>query len=362
METLIIGGGVIGLAIARELKRRRVGRVCVVEKGRVGREASWAAAGILAPQVEADEDGEFFRLCYESNKMYPNFADELKDETGIDIELDRRGVVYAGFDESDEREFEHRFRWQSAAELKIERLDRYELRSLEPDISDAAESGLLFPDDGQVENRRLVDALAASCRTLGVEIDEDINVIRVNIEAGRVAGVETDRGKISADTVVVATGAWSSHIEFGEAALPVDVKPIRGQMICYQPDSLNVQHVIYSRNGYLVPRADGRLLAGATVEDVGFDSSVTSDGRRSLQKIAVEIAPRLSDCQVADHWAGLRPFATGGLPFIGPIPGVQGSFAAVGHFRNGILLTPITARMMADQILGTGSATFAVRN
>src|SRR6476646_2057050 len=149
METLIIGGGVIGLAIARELKKRGAGRVRVLEKGRVGREASWAAAGILAPQVEADEDGEFFRLCYASNKMYRAFADELRNETGIDVELDRRGVVYLGFEETDLREFEHRFGWQSAAGLKVEKLDPAQLRTLEPDASNRAMSGLLFPDDGQ---------------------------------------------------------------------------------------------------------------------------------------------------------------------------------------------------------------------
>src|SRR6476646_5991808 len=179
METLIIGGGVIGLAIARELKKRGAGHVRVLEKGRVGREASWAAAGILAPQVEADEDGEFFRLCYESNKMYRVFADELRDETGIDVELDGRGVVYLGFDETDEREFNHRLKWQSAAGLKVKKLDRTQLKTLEADASDRAISGILFPDDGQVENRKLVEALAASAKSRGVEIEEGIEVSSV---------------------------------------------------------------------------------------------------------------------------------------------------------------------------------------
>ena len=360
METLIIGGGVIGLAIARELKKRGAARVRVLEKGRVGREASWAAAGILAPQVEADEDGEFFRLCYESNIMYQSFAGELRDETGIDVELDRRGIVYLGFDETDEREFEHRLRWQSAAGLKVERLDRGQLKILEPDVSDHVISGLLFPEDGQVENRRLVEALAASAKSLGVEIEEGVEVPGVINQNDRVAGVETSRGSVYADIVVIATGAWSSHIEFGNAASLVAVKPIRGQMICYKPDNVNVRHVIYSRRGYLVPRADGRLLVGATVEDVGFNASTTADAGYKLRDIALEIAPRLGESTVTDHWAGLRPFADGGLPFMGPIDGVEGLFAAVGHFRNGILLAPITARIMTDHLLGTSSASRAV--
>src|SRR6478672_1217691 len=132
METLIIGGGVIGLAIARELKKRGAGHVRVLEKGRVGREASWAAAGILAPQVEADEDGEFFRLCYKSNRSYRQFTDELQDETGIDVELDQSGVLYAGFDEADLTEFEHRYKWQRSAGLNVELLDRRQIKELEP--------------------------------------------------------------------------------------------------------------------------------------------------------------------------------------------------------------------------------------
>ena len=360
METVIIGGGVIGLSIARELKRRGVERVCVLERGALGREASWAAAGILAPQVEADEDGEFFRLCYESNRMYPAFAAELKDETGLDIELDRRGIVYVGFDDEDEREFENRLAWQSAAGLNVERLDRSQLKTLEPGVSDKARCGLLFPDDGQVENRKLVDALAASARSLGVRVVEGVEVTGVSVEGDRVVGVETADDRIPADRVVIATGAWSSHIELGDAALPVSVKPIKGQMICYQPDEIKVSYVVYSRRGYLVPRADGRLLAGATAEDVGFDSSTTADGLRSLQESAAEIAPGLAGYEVKDHWAGLRPYADGGLPYIGAVGGAEGLFAAVGHFRNGILLTPITARMIADAVLGTDTASHAV--
>jgi glycine oxidase len=362
METLIIGGGVIGLSIARELKRRGVDKVMVLERGRVGRGASWAAAGILAPQVEADTDDKFFRLCFESNRMYPDLAAELLDETGIDVELARHGTLYLAFDADDEKEFDHRFAWQTAAGLNLERLDPSHAKALEPDVSGSAIGGLYFPNDGQVENRKLVGALGASAKLLGVDIREGIEVQSVLSDQGKVRGVATTQGRIPADRVLITTGAWTSHIELGEARLPVEVKPIRGQMICYRPHEVAIRHVIYSRRGYLVPRADGRLLAGATAEDVGFDSGVTDEALRSLQNVAVEIAPGLGSIGVTDHWAGLRPYSVGGSPFIGPVKEVEGLFAAVGHFRNGILLTPITARMIADAVLGANNAAYKVNS
>jgi glycine oxidase len=361
-DLLIIGGGVIGLSIARELKKRGVNNVKVLERGRIGREASWAAAGILAPQVEADTDDEFFRLCFESNRMYAALADELFDETGIDVELNKNGTLYLAFDDVDEKEFDHRFQWQTAAGLELKRLDRSQVRALEPDVSDNVIGGLHFPDDGQVENRKLVDALAASAKLLGVDIREGIEVKSILSDHGRVKGVETTQGRIPVDRVVITTGAWASHIELGDTSLPVEVKPIRGQMICYRPQGVAIRHVIYSRRGYVVPRADGRLLAGATAEDVGFDSSVTDEALRLLQDIAVEIFPRLGGSKVIDHWAGLRPYSVSGSPFIGRVKEAEGLFAAVGHFRNGILLTPITARIIADAVLASNNVAFKVNS
>jgi glycine oxidase len=159
-----------------------------------------------------------------------------------------------------------------------------------------------------------------------------------------------------ADAVIIATGAWTSFIKLDKGILPMEVKPIRGQMVCYRPDELRLEHVVYSKHGYLVPRADGRLLAGATAEDVGFDRSTTVDGISALVDAAVEIVPRLNGLEIADKWAGLRPYIPGGAPLIGRVSGVDGSFAAVGHFRNGILLAPITARMIADEVLGSRAA------
>ena len=357
-DILIIGGGVIGLAIARELRRRGAGSIRILERGEPGCEASWAAAGILAPQVEADEDGEFFRLCYESNNMYPAFAAELFDETGIDIELDREGVLYAGFDESDEKEFDLRFAWQASVGLNVKKLNAAETRGLEPNISDQVASGLHFPDDGQVENRRLVAALIEFAARNAIEIAADIEAKSIAARGDSVeviAGSET----FNAGALIIATGAWTSLIQMPENALPVEVKPIRGQMICYRPPQ-NFLHVVYSRRGYVVPRTDGRLLVGATVEDVGFDKSITNKGISHLVNVGAEIAPMLRELDIADRWAGLRPYAFRDEPFIGRVSDTKNVFAAVGHYRNGILLAPITAKLIADQVLGAGIQTGAV--
>ena len=360
-DILVIGAGVIGLSIVRELRKRRLGGMRVLEKGSVGREASWAAAGILAPQVEADASDAFFELAYESNRMYDRFAAELFDETGIDVELDSTGTLYAAFYEEDSREFDVRFAWQKAAGLKIERLTTNETLKIEPSISPQVRESLLFPDDRQVENRKLVEALSRFADLNDVEIRENQVVQRILVAQNRVLGVRTADGEFFADTVVIATGAWTSFIELGENTLPVEVKPIRGQMINFRPARAEIKRVIYSRSGYLVPRADGRLLAGATVENAGFDKRTTGDGISRLKEIASEIAPLLANVEISDQWAGLRPMASDGQPVIGRVPEIEGLFIATGHYRNGILLTPITAKLIADEIAGNRSDKFIER-
>ncbi|HYJ91516.1 MAG TPA: glycine oxidase ThiO [Pyrinomonadaceae bacterium] len=351
-DVLIIGAGVIGLSIARELHKRGVGKICIVEKGAVGRESSWAAAGILAPQIEADIDDDFFRLCFESNRIYRQFADELRDETNIDIELDQSGTLYLGFHDKDSAEIRERYEWQRAAGLEIEHLTADETLRLEPNLSPNVRESLYFPREGQVENRKLVEALVRYAELNGINIIDNSEVGRVLIKDGIVTGAETRNETYAADVVVVASGAWTSTIKFGEINLPIQVKPIRGQMICYRPPTPICHHVVYSHRGYLVPRADGRLLAGATAEDTGFDKSTTETGIHNLQTAAIEIAPKLETIEIVDKWAGLRPYAAGGRPVIGRVPGVNGLFIATGHFRNGILLAPITARLIADAIAG----------
>ena len=349
-NVVIIGGGVIGLTIARALSQRGVRDVMLIERGRPGAEASWAAGGILAPQVEVDHQDEFFQLACASRDLYPEFAKSLKEETGVDVELDTTGTLCLGFTPSDEEELRRRHQWQIGAGLQVEWLTGDEARPLEPCVSANVRCALRFPRDIQVENRRLVEALVRANEELGVQLVINTAVTALGIKDERVCGVETSNGFVAAPIVVVAAGAWSSLID-SPSLPPIQIEPVRGQMLCFSVDPGFARHVIYSPRGYLVPRRDGRLLAGSTAEQVGFDKRVTHDGVSAIKSMALEIAPALAGLPIVDSWAGFRPRAKDGLPVLGPCQDTQGLFYATGHYRNGILLAPITGLVIADAIV-----------
>jgi glycine oxidase len=362
-EVVVVGGGVAGLAAARALARRGL-RVVLAERGRVGAEASWAAAGMLAPQAEADRRDEFFDLLCAGRDLYPAFADALRAETGIDIELDRTGTLYLALTERDEREVARRYEWQSRAGLSVERLTAEEARAFEPSVSENVRAALRFPADWQVENRRLVAALAASAEAHGVRLLTGVEVTSILVERGRARGVETSRGTLAAGAVVVAAGAWSSLIRFEsvgrgargrereDAGACPRVEPVRGQMLCFDARPPVVRHVVYSPRGYVVPRRDGRLLAGSTTERVGYDKSVTGEGLRAIAANAQEIAPRVGGLALVDSWSGLRPRAADDWPVLGASAEVEGLYYATGHYRNGILLAPLTGEVVAGLVTG----------
>lgn len=347
---LIIGGGVIGLTIARALKKRGQPSVTVIEQDGFGREASWAAGGILAPQVEASGDDEFFRLACASRDMYPEFAEALAKESGIDVELETTGTMYVAFSEAEETEFRARFEWQHSRGLSVEWLTSAEINLREPEVSETVRCALRFPNDYQVENRRLVKALLRANEKLGVRLIGDCEAQRVRIENGRATGVETSQGFIPASSIVVAAGAWSTSL-LPASTSQVEIEPVRGQMLSFQPPRAFAHHVIYSSRGYLIPRRDGRLLAGSTTERVGFDKRVTETGISTIKSMAYEIAPALEALQVVDSWAGFRPRAKDGLPVLGRTKDVAGLLYATGHYRNGILLAPITGELIAESIV-----------
>jgi len=349
-DIVIVGGGVIGLTIARALALRGVRDVCLVERGNLGKEASWAAAGMLLPQVEADAPDDFFNFACQSRDLYPDFAAALREETGIDVELDTTGTLYLALTEHDHEEIEKRYEWQTQAGFSVELLSGAEARALEPCISEATLGALRFPKDIQVENRRLLSALANTVTKLGVEIATQTTVESVNIEGNRVRSVQTSRGAIDCPTLVIAAGTWSSFIK--SAPVPA-IEPIRGQMICLEAKPQLTRHVIYSPRGYIVPRQDGRLLAGSTSEHAGFAKCVTAGGIATILKNALEISPGISSLPVLDTWAGLRPRAADGLPVIGPCGEIDGLFYATGHYRNGILLAPLTGELISKAIVSS---------
>ena len=368
-DAVVVGGGVVGLSVARELARRGLS-VALTERGALGAEASWAAGGMLAPQSEADRPDAFFDFACAARDAYPDFAAALWEETGVDIQLDETGTLYVALDDRDAAECERRFEWQRGAGLSVERLTGREARGLEPHVSPRVPAALRFPSDWQVENRRLVAALALSARRLGVDIQEHTEALSIRTSRGRARAVETPRGRVEAGAVVVACGAWTSlvPVEDGRAgALDADaedergrvesprVEPVRGQMLCYETVGAApfVRHVVYSPRGYLVPRRDGRLLAGSTTERAGFDKSVTAAGRARVAAHAEEIAPAVRGLRLADEWAGLRPRAGDDWPVIGAHARVENLFYATAHYRNGILLAPLTGRLVAGLVAGS---------
>ena len=348
-EIVIVGGGVIGLSIARELHRQGERSITVVERGRCGHEASWAAAGMLSPHIDAEKEDEFFRLCKESLSLFPQLADALLDETGVDIELDRTGTIAVAFTDADSDALQAMLGLQAAAGLEVVLMTHADLSREEPHISRSARFGLYYRDDWQVENRLLVKALLRYAQLNEIRIIENIPVTRVVESGGRAAGVAAGEKVIGGDVVVLAAGAWSSAIALSKPI--AEVKPIRGQMIAYSTPSPVLRHVVYSPRGYLVPRRDGRTLVGATVEDAGFEKALTADAVSALGEAALEIVPGLANLDIYDTWAGLRPFASGGLPIVGPVKELPGLFVATGHYRNGILLAPISAAVAADWVL-----------
>ena len=352
-DVVIIGGGVIGLAIARELKRSGVRDVTLIERAGLGAEASSAAAGMLAPQAEANQADPFFYLACRSRDRYPGFAADLLSETGIDIELETTGTLYLGFTEHDVHELQERYQWQMKAGLPVQMLTADEARELEPNVSPDVQVALKFPFDTQVENRRLVTALSVADQKAGVRLVTDTTVTALNINHGRISGVVTSKGSIGANNVVIAGGAWVSILGVPDKALPdIGIEPVRGQMLCFDANPPVARHVIYSPRGYVVPRRDGRLLAGSTTEFAGFDCRVTAAGIQSITNATLEICPMVSRLSLVASWAGLRPRAADGLPVLGPCAEIAGVFYATGHYRNGILLAPLTGEILTSAIMG----------
>ena len=350
-DVVIIGGGVIGLAIARGLALRGVREVCLIERATLGTEASFAAAGMLLPQVEADAEDDFFKLACRSRDLYPSFAAALREETGVDVELDTTGTIYLALNEHDQEEIEKRYRWQTNAGLAVELLSAASARELEPCVSESAFGALRFPNDIQVENRRLLSALANSVNNLGVTVLTETNVESLLIERSRATGVQTCRGPIRWKSIVLAAGPWSTVLLRSSGLPDPAVQPVRGQMICLESKPQLTRHVLYSPRGYIVPRHDGRLLAGSTSENAGFAKRVTAGGISSILRNTLEISPAIAILPVVDTWAGLRPRPADGLPVLGACGEIYGVIYANGHYRNGILLAPLTAELITEFIV-----------
>jgi glycine oxidase len=329
----ILGGGCMGLGVARELAKAGW-QVRVYEKNqRFGAEATAAAAGMIGPQSEALQDDAYFSASLHSRDRWPAYAKALQEESGVDLGFRDQGALHLAFGAAYEKRLEAKYLWQKKKAGKLERLDEAALRARFPFLHPRASSGFLAWGDYWIDNEKLAEALELSCRKLGVEL---------------VSGVEVLAGAIpKADAVVLAAGAWAGQIFPGLA----HIHPVKGQMLSFRvPGELLPSLPIHAEFVYLVPRGKDRLLCGATVETVGFDKRLTGEGIEWLLQNAFETMPDLRNCEIDRLWAGLRPGAADGWPSLGPskIPGLH---LCVGHYRRGILFLPLSVQAVAQGIL-----------
>ncbi len=348
----IIGAGVIGLGIAWRLARRA--DVSVFDRGKAGAGASHAAAGMLAACAEAEPGEEaLLTLNRDSQARWPAFADELKHATGVDVELRREGTLVLALTADDQAVLAHRLDFQKKLGLPLEWLSAAATRAKEPHLAGKIAGAVFSPEDHQVDNRKVVAALRIAAENAGAKIHEHQAVREVSVQSGAARGVGLEDGtRIDADIVVLAAGAWSRGI----AGLPPDrrppVRPVKGQMFALRMDAAAplLNHVLWAPGAYLVPRCDGRLIVGATVEEKGFDDTITAGAMLTLLEAAWRAIPAIEELPIDEIWAGHRPGSRDDAPILGRAP-LENLFYATGHHRNGILLAPVTADTLAKLIL-----------
>ncbi|MCU1243798.1 MAG: Glycine oxidase ThiO [Candidatus Acidoferrum typicum] len=345
-EAVIAGGGLIGGAIALELALAGV-RVAIFEQGEPGCEASWAGAGILSPAPENPATIPLVPLGKASMALYPDFIARVEEISGQDVGFRAKGALEALFSRDTARELSTHVALHHGLGLRAEAISAEDARELEPALSPEVEAAVLRPDEASVDNRALTQAVLEAARKSGAEIVPHREAQGVWREKERCAGLLLKDEKISAKWTIIAAGAFSASIAGVGTYAPV--RPAKGQMISLRSEGVKIERVLWSDKIYLVPRNDGRILAGATVEYVGFDKKVTAGALQKMLNGAIELAPDLADARVEETWAGLRPDSPDHLPILGPAH-IDGLLLATGHFRSGILLTPITARLIREWV------------
>ena len=350
-NVVVIGGGIIGLAVAYYLSREKL-RVTMVERGAVGREASWAAAGYLSFQGSSNTPGPRLELARTSCRMYHSWMGELAELTPADTGFLHCGLLELCLDEAEAGEAKRRAAWQQAAGYAVEWLDPASLHKRHPHLAPdlPLHGGLLFPEVTQVRPPRLLRALTEAVLRLGGRIREHSPVTAITRRGDRVTGVTLAAGEhLAAPMVLNAAGSWASQLAPEMAVMPV--KPIKGTIVLLEVPAPPTREILASSRGSIYTRADNHLLLGATVEDVGYDKRVRLGAVHTLVRQAMALMPRLKDASLVTAWTGLRPFSHDNLPYIGPVPGLDGAYAATGHYRSGILLAPITGLLCKEMLL-----------
>jgi glycine oxidase len=350
VRVVIVGGGVMGCAAAYELSRRGV-PVTVLERSVPGAEASSAAAGILGAQVEAHQPGPLTELGLLSRKLYPALVKDLEHASGISIGYRKCGVLKVAYEARAVTQLTRKLAWQGQAKLQVERLTAAALSQREPTLSRELAGGVWFGEDATLEPRALLSALRVAAERAGAAFRSGSFVKRVALEQGRAVGVELDDGQVvPASHVVLAAGSWTSLLDAPRADGP-RVVPARGQIVELKTSVPLLRSVVFGPDCYLVPRADGRLLIGSTLEFVGFRREVTAGAVAKLLGAAIRLLPALADAELSATWSSFRPYTSDELPLLGP-SSTPGLLLMSGHYRNGILLAPISARIVADCVTG----------
>lgn len=348
---LILGGGVIGLSCAYEALRRGFD-VTVVEAGECGGQASGAAAGMLAPYSENIEfPDDFFRLCVDSLQLYPDWQLSIKEVTGSNFEYTKSGSLYAVYHEADLSAIEQRRNWQNEFGAKAEVVTGHALRTLEPEISSDVIAALHSPVESHVHAPDYVKALEEACIRLGAKIHEQCGQVTPELTAEGIVVRCANGVTVSADRLVVCVGAWGGALEqtFG---IRIPIYPIRGQICAYDSPQKIVRHMVFCSQGYLVTKEHGQLVCGASEDLAGFDTSWTEKGISRLLTWNKRLFPDLEKLDPILRWAGLRPATQDGYPLIGELPTDRRVIFACGHYRNGILLSPVTAKHVGDLLEG----------
>ena len=357
----IIGGGVIGLAIGWRLAQQQA-RVDIFERDAAGRGASWAAAGMLAAGIEA-EPGEdaLYALNRKSQSMWPGFAAELEAAAGMRVGYRTEGTLEVALTRDDLARLRFHYEHRRSLGIALQWLSGAEARRCEPHLHPGAAAAVLSAEDHQIDNRELATALQRAFLAAGGTLHERQPVDAIEMSAGRISALRIGERRHGADVVVLAAGAWSQGISGLPAAARPPVRPIKGQMLALRMDAATplVRHVLWTPRVYLVPRGDGRLIVGGTVEERGFDAALTAGGVFALLEGAWRAVPGIEDLPIDEMWVGFRPGSRDDAPILGP-SGIDGLVLATGHYRNGILLTPVTAEAVSRYIL-TGEIAEAIR-
>lgn len=342
----IVGGGLIGMLSAYELARAGAS-VAIYERQSTGAESSWAGGGILSPLYPWRYSDAVTALAHWSQDHYPALAEQLFANTGIDPEWQQSGLLMLNLDDEVKQqalEWAHRHHYQMTSPSASE------VRTLQSGIGDFSDNSLWMPSIAQLRNPRLLKALRKQLDGMGVAIYEHMPVTAIISEQGKVSGIECAERRITADKVIIAGGAWSAGI-LASLGIDIEVEPVRGQMLLFRAEPGLLSRIILSKEHYIIPRRDGRILAGSTLEYTGFDKSTTELAREELTMNAYRIFPQLEKVELERQWAGLRPGSRDGIPIISSVTGHDGLYVNAGHFRNGVVMGLASAQLLADLVL-----------